>query len=56
MYILKIVLSLKAANYTVCSNNVMCIESVRDKQNEYGDTVSTLVDPNIHRTSSLPHI
>jgi len=56
MYILEIVLSLKAANYTVCSNNVMYIESVRDRQNEYGDTVSTLVDPNIQRTSSVPCI
>jgi hypothetical protein len=56
IYILDFVLSLEAANHTVCSNNVMYIESVRDKQNEYGDTVSTLVDPNIHRMSSLPRI
>lgn len=36
------------------SNSVRYIESVKDKQNEYGDTVSTLVDPNIHCRSSLP--
>jgi len=54
IYILEIVQSLEAANNTVCSNNVRYIESVRDKQNEYGDTVSTSVDPNIHHRSSLP--
>ena len=42
MYVLEIVQSLEAANNTVCSNSVRYIESVRDKQNEYGDTVSTL--------------
>jgi len=42
MYVLEIVQSLEAANNTVCSNNVRYIGSVRDKQNEYGDTVSTL--------------
>jgi len=44
MYVLVIVQSLEAASNTVCSNNVRYIESVRDKQNKYGDTVSTLVD------------
>lgn len=36
-----------------CSSIIMYIEIVRDKQNEYIDTLSTSVDPTIHLTSSL---
>ena len=38
------------------SSIIMYIEIVRDKQNECVDTLSTLVDPTIHLTSSLPLI